>query len=330
MTKATSLLGLLGCFAVGAGALWLVEPAAADHHAEGKDDAARRAQVIVEAGDVKITVGQVEDAINAQSPILRARYRDGDKLQEFVDNMVRFELLAKEAERRGFDEHEAVVRTTKQNSVQQLIRRQFDDKITADSVSDDEVRKYYDEHPKEFQRPAMARASHILVATEDEAKAMLEQLENGDTRTFRQLAREHSLDTETKHRGGDLRYFTRDGRPPGSRDAPVDGPLVEAAFGLKEVGDVTRAPIPVGDKFSVVMLTGKRAADARSFEDAAQAIRLRLWRQKRQDAVEGFVDELRGKYKPEIHPDRMTPIELDETDSEDRTHGHGAEVDDAP
>jgi peptidyl-prolyl cis-trans isomerase C len=330
MTQGKTSLALLGCVAVGAAALWLADPAAADHHDEAQDDAARRAQVLVEAGDVKITVGEVEDAVNAQSPILRARYRDGDKLEEFVRNMVRFELLAQEAERRGFDEHEAVVRTTKQNAVQQLIRREFDERITPESVSDEQIREYYESHPKEFRRPEMVRASHILVSTEQEAKALLEKLKDGDARTFRQLAREHSKDTETKHRGGDLRYFTKDGRPPGSRDAPVDEALVEAAFKLREVGDISQAPVPVGEDFSILILTGRRAADAKSLEDATQSIRLRLWRQGRQEAVEQFVDGLRKKHKPEVHPDRMRPIQLDTAPGAAMpTHDHGAEVDEA-
>lgn len=316
-------IALLGCAALGATALWLADAAAADHHADGEDDAARRAQVLVEAGDVQITVGQVEDAINAQSPVLRARYRDPDKLQEFVDDMVRFELLAREAERRGFDEHEAVVRTTKQNAVQQLIRRKFDEEMSPESISEKQVRAYYEENRAQFERPEMVRASHILVATEEEALALREELgDEPDTRTFRKLAREHSLDTETKHRGGDLRYFTEDGRPPGSEDAPVDEVLVKAAFQLEAVGDVTDAPVPVDDKFSLVMRTGHRAADTRSLEDAAKSIRLRLWRQGRQEAVDEFVDRLRAKHEPQIHPDRMRPIQLETEDQPMPVHEH--------
>jgi peptidyl-prolyl cis-trans isomerase C len=330
MTKASIRFALLGSVAVGAAALWLAPPAVAQPSEAPADDAARRGQVVVTAGDVKITVGQVEDAINAQSPILRARYRDPAKLKEFVDNLVRFELLAREADKRGFGEQEAVVRTVKQNSVQQLIRRQFDEKITADSITDDQIREYYESHPGEFKRPAMARASHILVSTEAEAKELLQKLDGGDARAFRQLAREHSIDTETKHRGGDLRYFTRDGRPPGSRDAPVDAALVEAAFGLKDVGAITKSPVKVGDNYSILILTGQRASDEKSLADASQGIRLKLWRQRRQEAVEKFVDDLRKKHAPEIHPDRMKPIQLEgPPPGTPPPHGHGDEAEDS-
>lgn len=291
-----------------------------------EDDAARRAQVIVQAGDdVKITVGEVEDAINKQSPFLRARYQDPEKLREFIDDMVRFELLAREAERREYDEHEAVVRTAKQNAVQQLVRKEFDEKITPQSITDEAVREYYEAHRDEFRRPETVRASHILVSSEKEAKALLKEAKDADVRAFRELAREHSVDSETKHRGGDLRYFTKEGRPPGSRDAPVAPELVAAAFALDEVGEMVSSPIQVGDNYSILKLTARRASEKKSLDKAEHGIRLRLWRKQRQDAVEDFVASLRKKHEPQIHPDRMRPIQLDTAAPSPGfpEHGHG-------
>jgi peptidyl-prolyl cis-trans isomerase C len=285
----------------------------ASHQAsqDNPGDKARRARVIARVGDVKITVGEVEDAINKQSPFLRSRYKHPERLKEFVGNMIRFELLAKEAKRRGYDENPAVVRSLKQNAVQRLIRREFDEKITPKTVPTEAVRGYYESHEEEFSRPEQVRAAHILVKTKKEAKALLEEAKEADIRGFRELAREHSIDTETKHRGGDLRYFTREGRPPGSKDVPVDEALVEAAFSLEEVGDVTSEPVPVGDHFSIVKLIGHRPAEHDSLEEAEKRIRLRLWRERRQQAIEDFVDKLRKRFEPKVFDERMAPIELD-------------------
>jgi len=285
---------------------------------------ARRAKVVAKLGATSITVGDVEDQINAQSPFLRARYRDPERLREFVQNMVRFELLAAEAERRGLGTDEGVVRSVKQNAVQALIRQRFDDRITPESISNDDVRQHYDGHPEEFHRSEMIRASHILVAEREEADRLLAQLRTADARAFRAAAREHSIDTETKLRGGDLRYFTRDGRALNSPDEAVDGAIVAAAFALREVGDVAAEPVRVGSNWSIVKLTGRRPAEHRSLEDADQGIRLRLWRERRQQAIERFVDSLRGRYRPEIHEDRIRPIHLDPTPNEGELAGaHG-------
>jgi peptidyl-prolyl cis-trans isomerase C len=148
--------------------------------------------------------------------------------------MVRFELMAREAEKKGYGRDEAVVRSLKQNAVQQLIRREFDERITVETIPAADVQAYYDGHPDEFHRPEMVRASHILLASESEANELMAKVRGADARTFRQLARQHSIDTETKLRGGDLRYFNNEGRAVNSPDEPVDAAITTAAFGLRE------------------------------------------------------------------------------------------------
>jgi len=276
-------------------------------------DEARRARVYATVGDVRVTVGRIEDEIAQMSPFLRARYRDPAKLRELADSLVRFELLAREAERDGYGDRQVVQRSVKQAIVQNLIKTEFDERVTRESITAEEIQAYYDSHQDEFGRPAMVRASHVLLTRREEAEALLTEARAADARQFRELARRHSIDTETKLRGGDLRYFTQSGLPAGARedDTPVDPAIVAAAFALREVGDVVSEPIAVGEHWSLVKLTGRRDAEQRTIEQASEGIRLRLWREKRQRAIDEFVDGLRRAHPPELHPDRMRPIRLD-------------------
>lgn len=307
--KRPLILALVSTLVSVAAAVALAQPMAPDAGPLSPGERARRDQVIARVGDVRITVGGVEDAINAQSPFLRLRYADASKRQEFVENMIRFELLAREAEKRGYGRSEEVRRSVKQNAVQQLIRREFDERQTVDSVPMADVQAYYDAHPDEFNRPEMVRASHIQVATEAEARALVAQARTADAAAFRALARERSTDTETKLRGGDLRYFTRE---PVRTDPnpPVDAVLVAAAFALRQVGDVS-PPVHVGNAWSIVKLTGRRPAETRSIAEAAPTIRMRLWRDRRQQSIEDFVAGLRTRLHPELHIERMDAIHLD-------------------
>ena len=274
---------------------------------------ARRARVYAQVGDAAVTVGDIEDAINKQSPFLRGRYRDPLKLRELADSLVRLELLAREAERREFDDNPIVARSVKQNIVQQLIKRRFDDVITRETITQEEIQAFYDANQDQFSRRGMVRASHILLDTREEAMALMDEVRAADARTFRSLARQHSIDTETKLRGGDLRYFTESGLPAGARedDPPVDEQIVAAAFALTEIGSVSPEPVAVGDNWSIVKLMGRREAEVRTIEQAGEGIRLRLWREKRQSAIEDFVAQLRQDHPPEIHQERMRPIRLD-------------------
>lgn len=326
--KRFALPVLVSCILSVAGALALAGPlVSAQDHVDATQPAVpdggaplseaevtRRALVIARVGEVRITVGEVEDAINAQSPFLRSRYREPAKRLEFVDNMIRFELLAREAQKRHYDRNPEVVRTVKQNAVQALIRKEFDERITVDTIPQADVETYYREHHAEFNRPEMRRASHILLNTREEAERIGREAAGADVRAFRDLAREHSLDVETKLRGGDLRYFTRerqaDPANTPSQDAEVDQSIVTAAFALAEMGD-TSPPVAVGTKWSVIKLTGLRPAETRTVADAGPSIRMRLWRERRQKALDDFVLALRTRLHPEIHTERVDPIRLD-------------------
>ncbi len=274
------------------------------------DNEARRAQVVARVGHVRITVGDIEDRLAGQSPYARTRYRDRAELHDLVAEMIRFEFLAREAARQGFGEDREVREATAQSAVQLLIRERFDERITPESIPASDVTAYYSAHPEEFTRPEMRRASHILVATREEADALVTQLRQGDARTFRSTAQEHSLDSESRTRGGDLRYFNLEGRGTNSTDPTVDVALARAAFDLREAGDVSD-PIALGDQWSIVMLTGRRPAEHRSEADAAPSIRMRLWREQRQTALESFIEDLRNRGAVEVHHERADAIRID-------------------
>ena len=75
------------------------------------------------------------------------------------------------------------------------------------ALSDEAERKVYDEAVKQVKNEEEVHARHILVPTEDEAKAILAQLKGGAD--FATLAKEKSKDPGAAE-GGDLGYFTKE------------------------------------------------------------------------------------------------------------------------
>jgi peptidyl-prolyl cis-trans isomerase C len=287
-------------------------------------DKQRRAQVIVSYKGGEVTIGELEDAIAGQSPFMRERYRDPQNLKELLDKTVRFELLGKEAERAGLDKNEAVRQAVKQNAVQGLMKAEFDDKMSAASIPEADIAKYYQDHIDEYVQPAMQRASHVMVATEAEARALLQQAKAMDLRAFRQLARDKSIDEASKLRGGDLRYFDLQGKARGETEPSVPPQIVKAAFALKTVGDTAPQPVKIENGFSIVKLTGQRPAISRKIGEVEETIRVRLWRERRQEAIEGFVTKLREQYKPETHPELANAIKLADPDPNRPVDGNPA------
>src|SRR5262245_14274694 len=62
-----------------------------------------QAAVVARVDDRPITAGDVQDRINKQTPFARARYGTLEKKKEILDGIIRIEVMAAEAERRGYD-----------------------------------------------------------------------------------------------------------------------------------------------------------------------------------------------------------------------------------
>src|SRR3954471_16447998 len=97
---------------------------------------------LAKVDDTVITVGEFQDRISKQSPYVRARYTSLERKKEFLDNLVRFEVLANEAQKQGLDKDPEVVRTMKQVMIQKLMKQEFETRVKPEDVSDDEMKKF--------------------------------------------------------------------------------------------------------------------------------------------------------------------------------------------
>jgi parvulin-like peptidyl-prolyl isomerase len=265
-------------------------------------------QVIAQGQGVRVTVQDVESALAQQSPRLRERYRDPAALKALVEDMVRQQLLANEATKRGYEADRAVVQNVKDSAAQGLVHVEVDTKVTPDNVPQADVQAYYDAHPAEFQRPEMRRASLIVLDTNEQAQKLLAEARKADARQFAELARRHSRDPDSKSQGGDLGYFIRV-VPPDQLPPPAS--VRAAAFALKEIGD-TSPVVPFEQKFAIVRLSGERPARSVPLEAAAPSIRTKLWRERRQKALDALVASLRARDKPQVFTERIYAIDFDD------------------
>jgi len=291
----------------------VTQPAAADEpglSAHAAQDTARRAEVVAQFGTTQLRVGQLEDTILAQNPFMQERYVTVAAVRAVLDRSLRFEVLAAEAQRRGYDKAVAVQFAVKQNAVQALIKQEFDDKLTTAAIAAADVAKYYNEHLDEFVRPETRRANLLIVATQTDAEALLPEAKVGDMRIFRELARNKSVDATNRQRGGDLGFFDSTGRLLDTTGESVDVAVAQAAFALKQIGD-TSGVVRVGDRFAIVKLAGQRPKQEDTLQQADERIRMRLWRERREAAIDAQLAQLRQRLKPEVHPELVDLVQLD-------------------
>lgn len=256
--------------------------------------------------DTVITVGDVQDRINKMAPFPRGRYVALEKKKDMLDNLIRIEVMAKEAEKRGYDQDPEVIRVKKQQMISKFLQKEFESKLRVEDVPDADVQKYYGEHPEEFNRPDEVRVSQILLtdkAKADKVAAEARAAEKSDSKTFTDLVAKHSQDEDSKARGGDLTSFDK-----GSTIYPK--PLIEAAFALKDVGEVS-APVKSDKGFHVLRLTQKRPGFSRPLPEVKRQIQQRLFREMRTKALDAFVADLKKKYAVSVDEGNLAQVTVD-------------------
>jgi len=182
-------------------------------------------------------------------------------------------------------------------------------------ITDDVVRKYYDEHIDEFTIPEGRIASHILIrvpANAEEAvrldarakaegvrKALLEGAE------FETLAREVSQ-CASRSRGGSL------GVVPRGREAPA---FEEAVFSqeIGQIGEVVESPVG----FHVIRVDGEQEEKVVPFEEIENRLRVQLRARVQQRINAEYIRELREKAMIKLEGDLAKMAEAAEAAKEE-------------
>jgi len=266
-------------------------------------------QEVARVGDHRITVAEYQAKMDEQAPVIRARYSTLEKKKEFVDNLVRFELLDQEARRQGLDKDPAVKAILDKVLVQELIRRQMEAAAKATDIPESDLKAYYQSHLDEFVRPERTRLGVILLATSktdsqaakvrtDAAKLVADLRKAqpaASAAQFADAARARSSDTATQALGGDTGFKTRDELAKQYGQAVAD-----AAGALKAVGDVA-GPVETERGLVVLRMAGRQLGFDQPFDAVKPRIASRLQLERRSKVMDEYVASLRKSTKVEIN-----------------------------
>lgn len=294
-----------------------IKEAAAAKNVENPDIAATASDITITVAEVDALVAprlanMPEDVKANQSKLIKKRALDSlifQKLLEkkFVENNIEVDDAKLDAEidkilaennitvedfkkrvtdmGRDFNEFRDQVRSGMK--YQAMMDKMGDDKMT---VTDEEVKKQYQDNPQRFQQEAEVKASHILVkiapeaSDEDKAAAkaklaeVLVKVKAGED--FAALATENS-DCPSGKNGGDLGFFAR-GR--------MVKPFSDAAF-VMEVDQVSEI-VETQFGYHIIKVTEKKEAKTVTFEEAKEEIKTQLEDGKRREFAGKFREDL--------------------------------------
>lgn len=224
--------------------------------------------VVARVNGAEITLGHVIATVAA----LPAQYQqlEDDVLYDFIlEQLVQQQLLSQQQD--GLSSLNTLAIENEARSLQAV---QTVNAITEAEVTDEAIQAAYDAQYADFEGDDEFDASHILVETEDEAKAIKAQLDDGAD--FAELAKEHSTGPSGPN-GGALGWFGK-GRMV---------PEFEAAVVELEKGQVSD-PVQTQFGWHLVILNDKRKSQA----PALEAVRGELAQTLQQDAIQARIDEL--------------------------------------
>ncbi|MFA7061120.1 MAG: peptidylprolyl isomerase [Pedobacter sp.] len=238
-------------------------------------------ELLYQAGQ-KLVIKDIDKLIDEKLAPGKSRF---PKHEDFVKAIKELEM--DETQLRDYTRRDLIIT----NFIEQTI-------VPKVTVTEEESRKFYDQNPDKFIRPATVRASHILLgidakaSAEDKKKArekaekLRKDLAGGAD--FAVLAKENST-CPSSQQGGDLGFFGKGQMVPA---------FEQVAFALKpgEVSDVVETQFG----YHIIKLMEKKAAETVAFKDARPRIEEFLKGQKISAAVNAYLTEAKKKATVEI------------------------------
>ncbi|WP_434386132.1 peptidylprolyl isomerase [Melittangium boletus] len=274
------------------------------------------------AGD-RVTAEELRRLLEEMSPALRERYQTLEQKREYVEGLVRYELLVREALARGLQDDPDVVAGTKRALVSRLMRDELEG--AAQRVSEEDVAAAYARQREDYVRPEQVRLSHLFLAApradaarvaaaRQEAEALRAQaqaLPARDFAAFGRLARAHSQEPRTQPLDGDLRFRSLEVLAQDLGPEVADAARALVAEGVGALSGVVQTDAGL----HVLRLTGHQPALDQSLADVRAQIAGRLAQERRSRAWEELLAGLARRADvtldtaalARVHVDALTP-----------------------
>jgi len=229
-----------------------------------------------------VTIPSARIALVTEAQVAQGQAAGPELDRTVRENLVALELISQQATREGLDKdskNQAQIDLARQQILARAVQAHY---AKVNPIKDDALKAEYERMKTELGSTEYM-VEHILVAKEEDAKAIVADLKKGGD--FEKTAKEKSLDTGSRDKGGKLDWAT---------PVSYDKAFSEAMVKLKK-GEFTDTPVKSPYGYHIIRLIDSRPLEAPPFDTVKDRIR----QAKEQEAFGKMVQDLRTKARVE-------------------------------
>lgn len=244
-------------------------------------------KILAKVGTLTVTESEVTEFIAGLGQ-RGAAYNTPEGRRAVLNQLIGNKLLLLDAQRNLYEaesEFRAQLARLKEDL---LISYAADKAVSSVRVTEADVKKYYEDNKDKFVTGESVNASHILVDTEEKALEVLAKIDGGEM-TFEEAAQAYSS-CPSKDAGGNLGDFGH-----GQMVPEFD----EAVFAMN-AGETTKVPVKTQFGYHLIKLNAKTESKALEFEQIRDDLQQMMYTEKRREAYEHRINQLKIMYPVDI------------------------------
>lgn len=265
-----------------------------------------------------ISANQFMDAMKKRGGLKKGQYHDVEQKKKLLDLLIAQEVVHEDAIKKGYAENPVVNELYRKTIRDRYLDDELDPVLRKIKVSNNEIKSFYNQNKKKYDRPERRRAAIIFVEkfkddTPDQLKNKKDRInkaleETGDIKAeikhFGELAKFYSDDKNSRYQGGVVGWLIN--HP--ARKYKWGQEVIDELFSLENIGDIS--PVLETDKgFYLVRLVSTDEAEEKPLSGLEKGIKNKLLHEKRSVARKEFIEKLKQKANIEINEKLLIAIE---------------------
>lgn len=235
-----------------------------------------------------ITEKDMERAISTLPYQLQGLVRSDPELKKkLLNKLIEEKLLLQEMRKSNIKPDDEINEKVSRYRDALLLEKFLNEKLSNVTVSETEIREYYEKNKDEFKEGEKIKLAHIIVKDEEKLEKVISELKAG--KDFAEVASKYSEDKETQPNGGYIGEISTD-----ELNEMYKNILLKT-----KPGEFT-APIKTDNGYQIIKVIDRIPEKQLALEDVKESIKTKILSIKQEKELERFIDELKSASKIEV------------------------------